>query len=160
MAERFDNTDICATQLSRSRLQSLVRAPGSWRFVKLSFWFAPAAFWLLIGIVGCDHIQTDRSSSLHVSGNSERGQQLISTYGCGECHEVPGVKRARGRVGPPLSGFGNRSMIAGELVNSPENLTRWIRTPEAVRPNTAMPNLSVTQQDAKDIGSYLYTLRD
>jgi cytochrome c1 len=91
-------------------------------------------------------------------GNPGRGARLIEHYGCGSCHTVPGVRGADGLVGPPLIKFGSRSYIAGELPNSGENLQRWIRDPQAVEPGTAMPNLSVTDVDAKDIAAYLFTL--
>jgi len=44
-------------------------------------------------------------------------------------------------------------------VNTPANLFRWIRTPQQVEAGTAMPNLGVTEEQARDIASYLYTLR-
>jgi cytochrome c2 len=50
-------------------------------------------------------------------------------------------------------------MIAGELPNTPANLTRWIQHPRQVEPRTAMPDLGVNATDAYDIAAYLYTLR-
>jgi cytochrome c len=92
------------------------------------------------------------------NGDPGRGAELISRYGCGSCHTVPGVKGADGLVGPPLTRFGSRSYIAGELVNSGPNLQRWIMDPQGVEPGTAMPNLGVTATDAQDIAAYLFTL--
>ncbi|GAB1692891.1 c-type cytochrome [Krasilnikovia sp. M28-CT-15] len=91
-------------------------------------------------------------------GDPGRGATLITRYGCGACHTVPGVNGADGLVGPPLTRFGSRSYIAGELVNSGPNLQRWIQDPQAVEPGTAMPDLHVTPQDAQDIAAYLFTL--
>jgi cytochrome c1 len=92
------------------------------------------------------------------SGDPARGAQLIARYGCGSCHVVPGVRDANGLVGPPLTDFGKRSYIAGELPNNGENLQRWIRNPQSVEPGTAMPNLGVTPVDARDISAYLLGL--
>jgi cytochrome c1 len=50
-------------------------------------------------------------------------------------------------------------MIAGELPNSPENLVRWIKSPQSVEPGTAMPTLGLTDQQARDAAAYLYTLQ-
>jgi cytochrome c1 len=50
-------------------------------------------------------------------------------------------------------------MLGGVLPNTPENMARWIRAPQEVAPLTAMPNLGVTQRDARDIAAYLATLR-
>ncbi|MGH2353832.1 MAG: c-type cytochrome [Chloroflexota bacterium] len=84
---------------------------------------------------------------------------LRQTYGCGACHVIPGVPGARGAVGPPLTSFAGRTVIAGRLPNTPENLIRWIMNPQAVDPLTAMPDVGVTEADARDIAAYLYTLR-
>ena len=94
-----------------------------------------------------------------IHGDSTRGPQFIYSYNCGSCHVIPGIAEAKGTVGPPLQGFGNRSYIAGSLANSPENLLRWIREPQRVQAGTAMPNLDVTEAQAADIAAYLYTLR-
>lgn len=91
-------------------------------------------------------------------GDPDRGAQLISDYGCGSCHVVPGVNDADGLVGPPLTDFGRRSYIAGELPNNSDNLQHWIRNPQVVEPGTAMPDLGVTSVDAQDIAAYLLTL--
>lgn len=93
------------------------------------------------------------------NGDPNRGQRLIGQYGCGSCHTIPGVRGADGLVGPPLTQFGSRSYIAGELPNTPGNLQHWIRDPHSVEPGTAMPDLGVTELDARDIAAYLYTLR-
>ena len=93
-------------------------------------------------------------------GDPERGRQLIrATYGCGACHVIPGVAGAYGKVGPPLDFWAERVYIAGNLPNQPPYLVRWLRDPQAVEPGTAMPNLGVTEIDARDIAAYLYTLR-
>lgn len=91
--------------------------------------------------------------------SAERGRQSLAGFGCGSCHEISGVRAAHGRVGPPLTGVARRSIIAGELPNTPENMVRWIRDPVGVEPNTAMPNLEVSETTARDMVAYLYTLR-
>ncbi len=90
------------------------------------------------------------------NGDAGRGSQLISDYGCGACHTIPGVDGATGEVGPPLGGFARRLYVAGQLPNTPANLIRWIRTPQSVYPGNVMPDLGVSQNDARDIAAYLY----
>jgi cytochrome c oxidase assembly factor CtaG len=92
-------------------------------------------------------------------GNPARGPILISYYGCGTCHEIPGVAGANGLVGPPLRRIAVRSYIAGVLPNTPANMTRWILDPPRVDEHTVMPNMHVTEEDVRDIAAYLYTLR-
>lgn len=92
-------------------------------------------------------------------GDAGRGETAIRAYGCGACHSVPGVAGANGTVAPPLTSFAERDYIAGARRNTTEELIRWIQNPQAIEPGTAMPNLGVTEADARDIAAYLYTLR-
>lgn len=46
--------------------------------------------------------------------------------------------------------------IAGMLHNNPDNLIKWLRNPQSVTPGNAMPDMHVTEQDARDIAAYLY----
>jgi cytochrome c1 len=71
---------------------------------------------------------------------------------------IPGIHAANGLVGPPLYFFSRRTMIAGELPNTPDNLVRWIMNPPSVEPGTAMPDLGLSDQQARDAAAYLYTL--
>jgi cytochrome c2 len=90
-------------------------------------------------------------------GDPHRGETMFIQYGCGSCHHIGYVRKATGMVGPPLDNIALRSMIAGKLSNTPENLQRWIRDPQAVTPGTDMPNLNVSERDARDISAFLYT---
>lgn len=92
-------------------------------------------------------------------GDASRGRQHIGLMGCGSCHEIAGVRGARGQVGPPLTGIASRSFIAGQLANTPENMIQWLLDPSAIEPGTAMPDLVNDGQSARDIAAYLYTLR-
>jgi cytochrome c1 len=111
------------------------------------------------GFVGCRGGQQTKDYAVRAGGNAARGKELIQTYGCGSCHTIPGIYTARGVVGPPLMFFSRRTMIAGELPNSPDNLVLWIRNPKTVEPGTAMPDLGLTDYEAHDVAAYLYTLR-
>ncbi len=97
--------------------------------------------------------------TIPTGGLAARGESVIVDKSCGSCHTIPGISGARGVVGPPLLFFSRRTMIAGQLPNSPENLIRWVRSPQSVEPDTAMPNLGLTEQEARDVAAYLYQLR-
>jgi cytochrome c2 len=84
----------------------------------------------------------------------ERGPALIRHYGCNACHTIAGFT-PRPQVGPSLERLPDQLYIAGKLSNTPENLIRWIQQPEKLRPGTAMPNLHVSNEDARDIAAYL-----
>lgn len=79
--------------------------------------------------------------------------------GCGSCHVIPGHALGTGLVGPPLTGFARRTIIAGRLPNTPDNLDQWLEHPQAVVPGNAMPDMDINQRQANDIAAYLYTLR-
>jgi len=124
-------------------------------------WLMTAGIFLLLGglLGGCTGGQQTSTYSLAMVGNARQGRRLIVSYGCGSCHTIPGIYRARGLVGPPLYFFGRRTMIAGELPNNPDNLVRWLLNPKAVEPGTAMPNVGLNQQQAQDIAAYLDSLQ-
>ena len=92
------------------------------------------------------------------NGDPVRGAALIEAYGCGTCHSVPGVRGANGLVGPPLDHMGSRSYLGGQLANTGPTMQDWIRNPQRYAPGTAMPDLGVTEVDARDIAAYLFTL--
>lgn len=92
-------------------------------------------------------------------GDVARGKQLLAQFQCGACHSIPGVEAARSTAGPPLDQFGHSSYVAGRYPNYPQPLVRWIVDPPAMKPGTLMPNLGVSEQDARHMAAYLYTLR-
>jgi cytochrome c len=85
-----------------------------------------------------------------------QGYRLIVNYGCGACHMIPGIVGANATVGPPLDHFYERRYIAGKLPNTLDNLTAWIQNPQRYVPGNAMPDLGVSQADARSIAAYLY----
>src|SRR4051794_36144923 len=90
-------------------------------------------------------------------GDPRRGEALFIQYGCGSCHALKNVRTATGMVGPPLDGIATRVIVAGRFANNPDNMQRWIRDPQHASPGTAMPDLDVSQGDARDITAFLYT---
>lgn len=113
----------------------------------------------LCALAGCTGGRALEAYPTATGGSVHRGKQVIAQYNCGACHTIPGVRGARGEVGPPLSGFGRRSFIGGEAPNTPDNLVKWISSPQSIEPGTAMPTLGLTEQQARDAAAYLYTLR-
>lgn len=91
--------------------------------------------------------------------DAAKGRQLLSSWGCGSCHHIPGVTGAEAYVGPPLDGWSQRTFIAGKLENTPENLVRWIMDPQAIEPGTAMPDADAPEDVARHMAAYLYTLQ-
>ena len=98
------------------------------------------------------------STSL-AQGSIERGRQALYQYACNACHTIPGVTSSFPNVGPPLQGLASRSLIAGRLANTPQNMKLWVQHPKSVKPLSAMPDMGVSEVHAADIVAYLATLR-
>jgi cytochrome c2 len=104
-----------------------------------------------------ERTQLRTHAAVATGGDPRRGESMFIQYGCGSCHAVKNVRTATGMVGPPLDGIALRVIIAGHLSNTPQNMQKWIRDPQQVSPGTAMPDLNVGAQDARDITAFLYT---
>jgi cytochrome c1 len=114
----------------------------------------------LVALLGaaCRSAATTEASII-TGGDIERGRAAIGRYGCAACHTIPGIRGANATVGPPLDRIAVRGYVGGHLANSPDNMIKWIQRPQDVDPKNVMPNMGVTDQDARDIAAYLYTLR-
>lgn len=118
-----------------------------------------AAVWLVAACRGNNPMYAVSYAPHVPGGDAQRGAGVIEQSGCGSCHTIPGVRNAKGLVGPPLLWWSRRTFIAGELPNTPENLVRWVQSPQSIEPKTAMPTLGLSDQQARDVAAYLYTLR-
>jgi cytochrome c2 len=116
----------------------------------------------LVLIAGCGDTRlplSPRTQAQQLAGaDMERGRQLINHYGCVACHTIPGIRGSPPGVGPPLANVALRAYIGGVLPNTPDNLVRWLLDPPAIAPRTAMPNVGMNNEEAKDIAAYLLTL--
>jgi cytochrome c len=119
---------------------------------------ALAISWLLLA-GACRGRSEPTPGSQATGGDPDRGRELIELKNCGACHTIPGVRGARGVVGPPLTSFARRGFVGGEVPNTPVNLVRWIRDPHQVEARTAMPALGLDERQARDVAAFLYTLR-
>jgi cytochrome c oxidase assembly factor CtaG/cytochrome c2 len=107
----------------------------------------------------CTDRKVEREAAALTGGDVSRGRTAIGKYGCGACHTIPGIRDAAATVGPPLTQIAMRQYLGGHLVNTPDNLMKWLQHPQQIDPKNAMPEMGVTDQDARDIAAYLYTLR-
>jgi cytochrome c oxidase subunit 2 len=96
----------------------------------------------------------------------DQGRALFAQKGCIGCHTIEGY--ADFQTGNPdypnLTNFGLRRTVgAGVLENNQENLARWIRNPQAVKPGNYMPTLwraddPNAEAEAGAIAAYLLSL--
>lgn len=101
----------------------------------------------------------DKPAESRIDGDPERGRIALTQYACHACHMIPGITGSKVFVGPPLDGIAKRALIAGNLPNNTENLIAWIRDPKNFDPQTAMPDMGVTEEHARDMAAYLSTLK-
>jgi mono/diheme cytochrome c family protein len=90
------------------------------------------------------------------AGDPVHGKALLSERGCFGCHLAdPNARRdltgTYRQFGPNLAGIGAKT--------SRDWIYRWILDPKAWNPETKMPNLRLTPQEALDIAEYLSTLK-
>ena len=124
---------------------------------------SPAAYASAVDATGPDACLaregTGPAGPLGGGDQRERGRIALQQYSCSACHTIPGIAGSYPQVGPPLVGLAKRTLVAGRLANTEENLVRWIRHPRSVDPQTAMPDLDVTEAHARAMVAYLSSLR-
>ncbi|MHA6732293.1 cytochrome c oxidase subunit II [Devosia sp. A369] len=88
------------------------------------------------------------------------GSAAFVAAGCGACHVVRGVSAA-GSVGPDLTHLASRRTIAaGTLPNTRENLAAWLVAPDHIKPDARMPSFAVLPDTERDaIVAYLLELK-
>ena len=111
-----------------------------------------------IVVTACASTPSRTSPPQVPQGNPQRGAVDIERFGCGACHIIPGIRGAAGLVGPPLIHWSQRGYIAGEIPNNGPNLVRWIVDPRAIEPKTDMPDLGISESQARDIAAYLFSI--
>jgi cytochrome c oxidase subunit 2 len=105
-------------------------------------------------------VQQQRAEAVQpTSGPAQAGAEVFQRSACVACHTVRGTN-ARGVIGPDLTHIGSRrTLAAGMLDNTPENMSRWIRDPQGVKVGNKMVLPPVGDQDLAAIVAYLQALR-
>lgn len=109
--------------------------------------------------------QVRKPARAPVTPQEEAGLKVFMTKGCTACHSIQGVAEiAPGArtltAGPNLTHIGMRTGIAANtLPNTPANLARWIKDPQALKPGALMTNLHLNDQEAADVAAYLTSLK-
>ncbi len=89
------------------------------------------------------------------AGDGARGRQVVSDRGCLGCHRIGEQPAARGTFGRD---FGPALDRVGDKVTA-EWLFDWVRDPKRYFPETNMPDLRLTDQEAADVTAYLMSLK-
>ncbi|TCR00551.1 cytochrome c oxidase subunit 2 [Neorhizobium sp. JUb45] len=88
------------------------------------------------------------------------GLAVFLNNGCGACHAISGTA-ANGRIGPDLTAFGARDMLAaGTLPHTAEDIARFIADPGEIKPGVKMPRFGMLpEDDIEKIAAFLKELR-
>ncbi len=96
------------------------------------------------------HSETIDLTNPPKTGNPEIGKRLIHELGCLGCHSAVGA--SANDHGPELSGLGSKVRA--------DWLFTWLKNPKHYAPNTRMPDLRLTDEEAAHITSYLLAERN
>jgi cytochrome c oxidase subunit 2 len=90
----------------------------------------------------------------------QRGREVFFSFGCGGCHAIRGTD-AVGGLGPDLTHVGSRRTIgAGILDNTIENLETWIADSQRIKPDNPMPSFDFIEgEDLHALAAYLKNLQ-
>jgi cytochrome c oxidase subunit 2 len=90
---------------------------------------------------------------------ARRGKDVFMGSSCVMCHAISGTP-AGSRIGPDLTHLASRkTLAAGTLANTRENLTGWIVDPQVIKPGARMPPNQLSGPDLLALVAYLETLK-
>ena len=97
-------------------------------------------------------------SLVRTSDSMPRGRRVFETTACVNCHTVSGTD-AHGTFGPDLTHLmSRRTIAAGAAPLTEDNLRRWIRNPDSVKPGSKMPAMQLTPDELDAVTAYLLSL--
>ena len=90
---------------------------------------------------------------------AEAGRKFFFAQTCANCHAIGGTS-AVADAAPDLTHLASRAQLAaGVIPNTPQNLERWLRDPQAIKPGCLMPNFTLNDEQATQLVAYLEGLR-
>jgi cytochrome c oxidase subunit 2 len=103
-------------------------------------------------------VAAQRAEPAEPEGAAADGKALYARSACVGCHTIRGV--SAGTLGPDLTHFGSRGLFgAGLWPTTVDNVAAWLRDPPALKPGSKMPNLGLSEAEAKALATYLVGLR-
>jgi mono/diheme cytochrome c family protein len=88
-------------------------------------------------------------------GDAEAGKKVVESVGCLGCHVTEEKDRSaagpRRTFGQPLQSVGSKTTYSW--------IYNWVRDPKHFSPETYMPNLRLTDREAADVATYVFSLK-
>lgn len=99
-----------------------------------------------------------------VEGDLANGRALLDSKGCGTCHVMSGVGPLTASVIPvPVNG---KTMLRSKQLApdlryardrfTPAKMIAWLKDPPAIKADTTMPKIPLTDLEARDLTAYLF----
>jgi len=90
---------------------------------------------------------------------AQAGRSFFFAQTCANCHAIGGTSAAA-NAAPDLTHLAARSQLAaGVIPNTPQDLARWLRNPQQLKPGCQMPNFSLNEDQVTQLVAYLEGLR-
>jgi len=87
------------------------------------------------------------------------GRAAFESLACVNCHTIRGTA-ANGKFGPDLTHLMSRfTLAAGAIPNNMEQLRRWVRDPQEVKPGNYMPAMQLDDNQLNNVVAYLGSLK-
>jgi cbb3-type cytochrome oxidase cytochrome c subunit len=92
------------------------------------------------------------------NGDAAKGKEIVSSVGCFGCHvdgpiqEIPNKSQIRRKHGYSLQAVGSK-VTANWVYN-------WVKDPKQVWPDTKMPSLRLTDDEAANVTAYLESMKN
>jgi len=93
------------------------------------------------------------------AGDAQQGQELFDAVGCTGCHLMD-ADAARDEYFPQINRLHGPNLIRTGNKVTAGWLFAWIKDPQQYAPDSRMPSLRLTDQEAADITTYLMASRD
>ena len=93
------------------------------------------------------------------AASGSRGEHVFLSHACSGCHQIRGTP-ARGLVGPDLTHLmSRRTLAAGTIPNTRDELANWIIDPQEFKPGNKMPALNIDGPELDALLVYLRSLK-
>jgi cytochrome c oxidase subunit 2 len=103
-------------------------------------------------------VAAQRAEPVEPTGLAAEGKALYARSACVGCHTIRGV--STGIIGPDLTHFGSRALFGAALwPTTPEHVVDWLKDPPALKPGAKMPNLNLSDDEARALAAYLVGLK-
>jgi len=103
-----------------------------------------------------ENSESYKMNKVPIKGDPDSGELLVKSLGCMGCHRMEEDSNENGK--PSFDGMriqqGPNLIYLGSKTNQ-QWVYNWIQNPQSYHPDTKMPDLRLTKQEAADISSYL-----